>query len=246
MQKRKAFTLIEVLISIFLLGLILVPLFSVVDMMKASNAQLLKSLERTDKITKATKVLFLDIMGSDGNLSIKKDEFTRLCIEETSNSLYNLPIAKVCWLVLKEKNTLVRAEGNAYKLPLGYEDRVEVDKIMSGIELFDVTHYEDKVLVVLKEREKKPISFMLQGITKPKKKPKKDAKNTKDDQYQRDSNGNILRDPGGRPLLKENRKQGNRPKGPGPQQKRRPGPGGNATQKKPGPGDRDQKFPGEP
>ena len=62
MRNRKAFTLIEVLISIGLLGMIIVPLFSVVDMMRNSNERLLISLEKSKKITKATTVLFIDII----------------------------------------------------------------------------------------------------------------------------------------------------------------------------------------
>jgi prepilin-type N-terminal cleavage/methylation domain-containing protein len=167
MQKRRAFTLIEVLVSIALLGIILVPLFSVVDMMRKSNAHLLKALKSSQEVTKASKVLFLDILSSDGTLKIKKDEFTRLCIEETKNSLYNLPVAKVCWVVLKKKNTLVRIEGYGYKLPLKSEDKVEVDSVMQDIDLFDVYQQKDKVLVFLRQQGKEPISFMLQGITNP-------------------------------------------------------------------------------
>jgi len=167
MANRKAFTLLEVLISIALLGIILVPLFSVVDMMRDSNSHLLNSLEKSKEITKATKVMFLDVLSSDGKLEIKKDEFTRLCMEETKNSLYNLPIAKVCWLILKKKNTLVRVEGNSYTLPLKADDRVEVDSVMTGVELFDVYHKKDKVLILLQQQGKEPISFMVQGITNP-------------------------------------------------------------------------------
>jgi len=167
MQNRKAFTLIEVLISVALLGLMIVPLFSVVEMMRMSNTNLLRALEKSEKETKATKVLFLDIASSDGRLTLKKDEFTRLCIEETKNSLYELPVAKVCWVVLKDKNTLARIEGYNYRLPLKYEDKVEVDTVMKGVELFDVYHTKDKVLVLLKEKGKTATSFVVQGVTNP-------------------------------------------------------------------------------
>jgi prepilin-type N-terminal cleavage/methylation domain-containing protein len=167
MKNRKAFTLIEVLISIALLGMMIVPLFSVVDLMRTSNEKLLHALEKSKQVSKASKTLYMDILSSDGELSIKKDEFTRLCMEETKNSLYNLPIAKVCWLVLKQKNTLVRIEGNAYKLPLKAEDRVEADSVMTGLELFDVYQEKDKVIVLIKQKGQEPISFMLQGITNP-------------------------------------------------------------------------------
>ena len=173
MVNRKAFTLLEVLISIALLGIVIVALFSSVDMMQNSNQQLAQYLEKSKKITKATKVLYMDMMGSDGNISIKKDEFSRVCMEETQNSLYALPRAKVCWVVLKKDNTLARIEGNGYHLPVGSEERVEIDPIMTDIEVFDIYHEKDKVLVLIQQQEKEPISFMVQGITKPvnKKKP---------------------------------------------------------------------------
>jgi len=176
MSSRKAFTLLEVLISIALLGIVVVALFSAVDMMQNSNEHLAKHLEKAKKTTKATKVLYLDMMGSDGNITIQKDEFSRVCIEDTRNSLYALPSAKVCWVVLKKENTLARIEGSAYDLPLNSEQRVEIDPIMSDIEVFDVYHEKDKILVLIKQKGKEPISFMLQGITKPSPKKKSTGK----------------------------------------------------------------------
>ena len=172
MLNRKGFTLLEVLISIVLMGIVIVALFSSVDMLQNSNDHLLKYLKKSKKITKASKVLYTDLMGSDGNISIKKDEFSRVCIEETKNSLYTLPVAKVCWVVLKKNKTLVRIEGNGYDLPVGLEERVEVDSVMNNLEIFDIYHEKDKILVLMQQEGKEPISFMLQGITKPvKKKP---------------------------------------------------------------------------
>ncbi len=180
MFNRKAFTLLEVLISIALLGIVIVALFSSVDMLHNSNQHLLKYLEKSKKITKATKTLYLDIMGSDGNITIQKDELSRICMNKTQNSLYALPSAKVCWIVLKKDKTLVRIEGNAYHLPLSLEERVEVDTIMTNIELFDLYHKEDKVLVLIQQEGKEPISFMVQGVSKPKpKKKKKESKTNK-------------------------------------------------------------------
>jgi len=172
MFNRKGFTLLEVLISIALMGIVIVALFSSVDMLQNSNEHLLKYLKKSKKITKASKVLYTDLMGSDGNISIKKDEFSRVCIEETKNSLYALPTAKVCWVVLKKNKTLVRIEGNGYDLPVGLEERVEVDSVMKGLEIFDIYHEKDKILVLMQQEGKEPISFMLQGISMPvKKKP---------------------------------------------------------------------------
>lgn len=177
MQKRQAFTLIEVLISIGLLGIIISALFSTVSMMRKSNQHLLGYLDKAQLTTQATKVLYLDILSSNGLLDIsKRDDFTRLCIEETTNSLYELPLAKVCWVVLKEDKSLLRVEGNHFKLPLRFDTKVEVDTVLEHLELFDVTRNDDKVVIVLKEENKKPLSFMLQGIFKPKPPVKKNSK----------------------------------------------------------------------
>ena len=167
MAKRKAFTLIEVLISIALMGIVIVALFSSVDLLQNSNEHLLHYLKKAKKVTKASKTLYLDIVSSDGNISIQKDEYSRVCMEETRNSLYALPSAKVCWLVLKKEKILVRVEGNAYQLPVSPDAKVEVDFIMKNISLFDVYHEEDKILVLLQQSGKEPISFMVQGVSKP-------------------------------------------------------------------------------
>ena len=89
-----------------------------------------------------------------------------------SGFLYALSVAKVCWLVLKKDKTLVRVEGNNYHIPLGLEERVEVNPVMKNVEIFDVYHEKDKILVLLQQYAKEPISFMIQGISKPVKKKK--------------------------------------------------------------------------
>jgi len=179
MLKRSAFTLVEVLISIALLGIILPALYQSVDLLRDSNSHLFEYLEKAKKSTQATDTLYLDILSSDGNISIQKDEYSRVCIEQTKNSLYALSVAKVCWIVLKKDKILVRIEGNNYRLPLGFEERVEVNPVMKNVEIFDVYHEKDKILVLLQQKAKEPISFMIQGVSKPVKKKKKSKKTTK-------------------------------------------------------------------
>jgi len=178
MQKRRAaFTLIEVLVSIMLLSLVLLALYNSVAMLRKSNIQLFHYLEKADKEKQGTEILFLDIAGSDGNLTIAGDEFSRLCLESTINTLHELPSAKVCWVVAKKNNALLRSEGNGYTLPLGSEDHVAVDAVMENVDLFRVYKGRSELLVLLRQKGKEAISFMVQGVPKPyvKKKPKKKA-----------------------------------------------------------------------
>jgi len=167
MTRRSGFTLVEVLISVALLSIVMMALYSALDMQRDANKHLFGYLQRALHSDKAIMVLYNDILYSDGNLTIKKGELSNLCIENTTSSLYALSFAKVCWIVGKEDNQLLRVEGNGYKLPLGHEDRVAIDKVMKGIEIFDITRKKGEMLVILKAKNEKAYSFLLQGIIKP-------------------------------------------------------------------------------
>ena len=176
---RPAFTLIEILIAVSLLSIVLIGLYGVLDTQKRSVGIIKKNLDKSIDHDRAIMVLYNDILSSDGNLTLKKGERDTLCIESTRNSLYELGLAKVCWLVLKEDDTLIRVEGNEYKLPLGLEDTVEVDRVLKGVRVFDITRSKSNILAVIQEANKEPYSFLLQGIKpppKPKPKPKKRPK----------------------------------------------------------------------
>ncbi|MEA3456259.1 MAG: prepilin-type N-terminal cleavage/methylation domain-containing protein [Campylobacterota bacterium] len=178
-NRRSAFTLIEVLISIALLSLVLLALYRSVDMLQSSNRQLFRYLEKADREKQGTETLFLDIAGSDGNLTIAGDEFSRLCLESSVNSLYGLSAAKVCWVVSKKEHVLLRSEGNRYTLPLNSDDRVAVDAVIENVDLFQVYRQKGEVLVMLRQKGKNSISFMVQGVPEVIKKKKKVKKSKK-------------------------------------------------------------------
>ena len=172
--QRRAFTLIEVLISLALLSLVLLALYKSVGMLRDSNRQLFHHLEKAGREKMGTETLFLDIAGSDGNLTIIGNEFSRLCLENSVNSLYGLSVAKICWVIGKKDNKLFRSEGNNYILPLQSDDRVAVDVVLEDVDLFRVYRKKSEVLVMLRQKGKNSISFLVHGVPEIiKKKPKK-------------------------------------------------------------------------
>ncbi len=172
---RQGFTLIEILISVALLSLVLIGLYDSLDIQRASNKHLFEYLQKALNRDKAIMVFYNDLVKSDGNITIKKSDFDRVCINSTTNSLYALPVAKVCWVVVKEKNQLVRVEGNGYSLPTKSEDRVAVDRTIKNMKLFDVYYNKKvgKILVVAKAEGAEPYTFLVRGIFPPAEKKRK-------------------------------------------------------------------------
>jgi prepilin-type N-terminal cleavage/methylation domain-containing protein len=187
LKRRLGFTLLEVLISIVLVGIIIPPLFKLITLMQDSNSQIFHYVDKQKQEAKAMNAMYLDFLSSDGNITITKDEFSRVCIENTLNSLYGLHSAKVCWVVIKDGNRLIRVEGNDYKLPLGLEDKVESDAVLDNLKLFDIYRNKDDILVIIQQQNKQPITFEIYGVHKPLKKSKK-KKGKKKSKLKPDSN----------------------------------------------------------
>jgi len=160
---RSAFTLIEVLLSIGLMGIVMTALFSSVMTMRESNKQLYNYLEKADLTTKATRALYLDLVTSDGDLELESGDFAQLCIPKTKNSLYGLSLVKVCWVVLQETNSLVRIEGNHFHLPVDIGEMVDSDIALEHVELFDVASRRGTVTVAIGQKGAKPMTFSVHG-----------------------------------------------------------------------------------
>ena len=166
-QRRKAFTLIEVLISITLLSLVLMALYKSADILRDSNLHLFKHLEKSSNTLKGSRTLYMDLLHADHNISvITDDKLHRLIIENTTHSLYGQGAAKVTWLVTKEDNSLLRIEGGEYSMPLRGEQRVEVDLVSKDIEMFKVykSKKKDKILAIIQTKGQEAQTFMVQNI----------------------------------------------------------------------------------
>ncbi len=167
---KHGFTLLEVLISIMLLSLVLMALYRSADILRNSNKNLFHHLERSSDSIKGAKVLYIDLLQADGNITIENRDknFYRVIIYNTKHSLHGLYSAKVVWLVYKENKTLLRLEGIDFNLPLKEDNRVETDVISKNIELFTVykSKKRDKILFIIKSVGKEAQSFMIQQISK--------------------------------------------------------------------------------
>ena len=197
---RGAFTLIEVLISITLLSLVLMALYRSSDILRRSNKHLYEHLEKSSKSIKGNRVLYMDLLQADSNITIDSEKkFHKITIMKTSNSLYGQPIAQVSWLVSKNENTLLRIEGNSYTLPLKSDSYVEIDPIVKNVELFKIykNKKSNKLLILLQHNGRPVQSFMIQNreIAKTKKELRREPVN---------SGRSIYLDENGKPVKSKN------------------------------------------
>lgn len=179
-NKRTAFTLVEVLISITLLSLVLMALYKSADILRDSNLHLFNHLKKSTHTLKGSKTLYMDLMQSDHNITINSEEkLHRVTINRTLNSLYGQGVAKVVWLVYKEENTLLRLEGGRYNIPLRDEERVEIDIIAKHVELFKIykSKKKSKILAMIKIKGQEPQLFMTQNIPLPPPPPRRGKEN---------------------------------------------------------------------
>ncbi|HHB93727.1 MAG TPA: prepilin-type N-terminal cleavage/methylation domain-containing protein [Campylobacterales bacterium] len=169
-NSNRAFTLLEVLISIMLLSLVLMALYRSSDILRASNRNLFHHLEHSSNSMRGVETLYMDIIQADRNITLEtKHKFHQIIINNSHHSLYGLNKVKIVWLVYKKKNSLLRLEGTNFNLPLKSEDKVAIDKIIDNIELFKIYRSKkvDKLLGIIKASNIDIQSFMIQNLTKP-------------------------------------------------------------------------------
>jgi len=105
---KRAFTLIEVIISIFLFSLIVVFLYKSVSSLKLNNKNLIQNSKQNKTISRTIKLLKEDLILAR-KLSLKKVDKNYIIIEQTLSSIHDIAKPFVSWKILKD-NSLVRVE----------------------------------------------------------------------------------------------------------------------------------------
>jgi len=165
---KKGFTLVEILVSIVLLGLISIFISSTIYQTKNNN-KLFKS-----KVLKNTKSeIFLNTLYKDLLLSSNLDisngkKYTTIRIL-SNNSVYGISHPYIVWFVLKKNNTITRLE-SAKKIILPISENMQkfiyIDTAQKNCEYFQASLSKDKksTLIFIKIKKQKPIIYEINKL----------------------------------------------------------------------------------
>ena len=152
---RKAFTLIELLISIVIVTILMVFIYKSYASLNRSNDIVTAEVQKLQKFQKIKKTLFLDLLqAKQGSVKILNQEKNNdVVFLQTTNSLHHRFNPYVAY-ILKDKY-LYRLESlrEFKEYPLGVDDQFIVDKLIPV-----------KLFRLYPPRDKKQSAFVLHAI----------------------------------------------------------------------------------
>ena len=161
-MKRHAFTLIELLISIALFGLITLFLFGAIDQLRGQYT----FYQKKEGILKQKNQIIallrgdLDRIGSVDVFESLNPDFDSVSVIGSNHSLYGGTYPYVVWLILKKENTLVRMESaSPIVIPIRPEALFSIhsDVIGEDCEQFRVCDSLYHRLIYLKFKNQDPL-----------------------------------------------------------------------------------------
>ena len=167
-MKKKAFTFIEIIVSIVLLGLIGLFVTSTIFQTKKNNKFFEKKIKDAGKVEILSTILYRDLLEST-NLHIKNYKRYSIIAFRSKNTIYAIDNPYIVWLVLKKKNTLTRLESSRpIHLPISEDEEkyIFMDTMQEKCLFFQVKLSKDKksLLVYISIKKHKPILFEVKKI----------------------------------------------------------------------------------
>jgi len=165
---RRAFTLVEVLVSIVLLGLISLFIASTISQTQNNNRLFESKANNDKKLESLVHLLYDDIYYSKA-ISVSGLKKYSILYLKSKNSIYDIDEPYIVWLVLKDKNSLIRIE-SAKKIALPIKEEMQkfafIDEGIKNCEHFTITISKDKkkILSYLHVKDKKAIIFEIEKL----------------------------------------------------------------------------------
>ncbi len=163
MIMKRAFTLLEVVISITIFMILLLFLYKVLDQTKLSNTQF-KTKEIDIKSTNQLSNIFLeDILEKTTKITFKIDNDKNTQITFKTSNTYHNPFYSYVTYLISSNDKLIRMESKDKFLfqdtPIEFYDNAFIDILLEDIEYFEVVSNDTNYTIVIKQKNRDRLIF---------------------------------------------------------------------------------------
>ncbi len=160
---KKAFTLLEVVISITIFMIILIFIYKVLDDTKVSNKKFEEYVYKSENKNDFYKIFAEDIAESYGIISLSEDrDKNAIVIFKSNNSYYN-PFYSNITYIISSSNKLLRIESKdefqKEKSEIDFYNNSFIDILLEDIKKFIVLQKNDKYVFIIEKKNGEKIMF---------------------------------------------------------------------------------------
>lgn len=157
---KKAFTLVEVVISITIFMIIILFLYQSLDSIQIVDKGFENKLEIKEKQNNISRIFFEDIAEVDETISVQKDKDNNAVVSFKSTNTYNNPFFNNITYLVSKKNRLLRVESLNKLEKKDFDKLIKdayVDVLMDDIEKFMVLAKNDKYSFIIETKNKQRV-----------------------------------------------------------------------------------------
>ena len=166
--KKRAFTLVEVLVSVAILAILFTFLSNTISFTKKLNKPYIQKADEIYKQSKVFKILVKDFSQAIGVANITYGKRFDTVKIKTKNSIYNIIEPNVTYFVSKKDNTLIRTESlESYDLDLKNDiEKVFIygDVLTENVKSFKVFFNTKFFNLLLRVNDNNPIVLKLERV----------------------------------------------------------------------------------
>lgn len=166
---KRAFTLVEVMVSIVLLGLIFTYLSSTINSVKQQNNHYIEKSDLLQKEKDIFLLINLDIAQAIGEVSISKQGRYDLIQLKSKNSLYQIIEPNITYFISKKDNALIRVESLA---TFDFKDKDQLsrtflyaDILADNIQSFKAGSKDGLINILFRAKNIKPMVFKVPTVS---------------------------------------------------------------------------------
>ncbi|MCP4971836.1 MAG: hypothetical protein GY932_14725 [Arcobacter sp.] len=160
---KKAFTLLEVIISITIFMILLIVIYKVLDDTRVSNKKFEEYISKNEDINYLYKIFAEDIAESKDSITLDIDRDNNTIVIFESNNSFNDPFYSNITYMVSSNNNLVRVESlkkfEKGKSGIDFYNNSYIDILVKNIDKFIVLSENDKYVFIIKQEGHERIMF---------------------------------------------------------------------------------------